>query len=664
MFEVKNWIGLLCSFCLTVSYAQNQVNPQNVKIDATYESIGVVWSITGDNNLNSQLVIEYKPTGTTNYLPTYQTMRANPNSIVDGNTLNFNHHAGSIVGLSENTSYDIRLVLSDVDGGTSTQLLSVLTKREVPTTYMGTSYYVIPGNGGGTGTFGDPYQGLQMAADNAAPGAIFEIGVGTYEPFVLTTSGTINAPIVFTALRSDSVIIDGNNTNTGIATLGVYNDSIQHIVFENLIVQNGKWGIDAQNTQWVTVRNCIIRDVDYAYVNRRQNGWEHNQTISDNFIYGRTSWPVNSGVIPPERGIDIRGNCNVVRYNLIRNFGDGISTDGPPYLSSYALDIHNNDISYIGDDLIEVDGMIANTRVWLNRCSNGRMGVSVAPVFGGPCYVYRNVFNNMELSTYKMNRKSAGLIILHNSAAKEGRGITSDIGWHHTILKNNVLVSSHYCFEEYNLVSNSLIDDWDYNAYSSARSGLSGQPWFKWEGVQYLQLADLQTGTGQEMNGLQFDYTTDLTQITLPAQYSMGIDPTIFDFRPLSGSVLIDQGAVIDNINDLFVSDGSPDMGAHEYGSPLPHYGPRNSIHTVIEQVEKEQEKMVTILRNGSDNIQILSEELITAVTLYTINGQLLFESKMNAKTAELNLQELTAGVYLVKIKSERQTEVMKVVKQ
>ena len=54
--------------------------------------------------------------------------------------------------------------------------------------------------------------------------------------------------------------------------------------------------------------------------------------------HGR-SW---EGKIPSERGIDIRGNRNVVSFNSISDFGDGISTDGAPYKVSYALDIHNN----------------------------------------------------------------------------------------------------------------------------------------------------------------------------------------------------------------------------------------------------------------------------------------------------------------------------------
>ncbi|MFQ6048349.1 MAG: hypothetical protein ACE5K7_03185, partial [Phycisphaerae bacterium] len=37
----------------------------------------------------------------------------------------------------------------------------------------------------------------------------------------------------------------------------------------------------------------------------------------------------------------------------------------------------------------------------------------------------------------------------------------------------------------------------------------------------------------------------------------------------------IDAGAVLPNINEPFVPDGQPDIGALEFGQPLPEYGPR-----------------------------------------------------------------------------------------
>ncbi len=37
----------------------------------------------------------------------------------------------------------------------------------------------------------------------------------------------------------------------------------------------------------------------------------------------------------------------------------------------------------------------------------------------------------------------------------------------------------------------------------------------------------------------------------------------------------INSGTHIPNLNDPFVTDGQPDLGAFEYGEPLPAYGPQ-----------------------------------------------------------------------------------------
>jgi hypothetical protein len=43
-----------------------------------------------------------------------------------------------------------------------------------------------------------------------------------------------------------------------------------------------------------------------------------------------------------------------------------------------------------------------------------------------------------------------------------------------------------------------------------------------------------------------------------------------------AGSKAINAGQVLPNINDPFVKDGKPDLGAYEYGQPLPQIGPRD----------------------------------------------------------------------------------------
>jgi len=46
------------------------------------------------------------------------------------------------------------------------------------------------------------------------------------------------------------------------------------------------------------------------------------------------------------------------------------------------------------------------------------------------------------------------------------------------------------------------------------------------------------------------------------------------DLRLRAGAAAVDAGVELPNITDRF-QGSAPDLGAYEYGEPLPHYGPR-----------------------------------------------------------------------------------------
>ncbi len=549
-------------------YAQNAITPGNIQIDPTFEHIGISYNISGDVNLNSNLQIEFREQGNGAYQNGAITMRSHPGLVIDGSAFNANHHAGSAMFLRPNTTYDIRLTLTDPDGGNSTTNITATTKAYP--VESNNYQYVAPGNGGGNGTSANPYLGLQTAANNAQPGTTFIVRPGIYSSFNIATDGIANAPITFRSETPHAAIVDGGNTSGGVIILGDFTtDSLQHIIIDGFKIQNGNIGIDAQHTQFITIKNCWIEDVTWGFYNRRENGWEHDQYITNNYINGRTNW-LSGGT--SHRGIDIRGNRNVVSFNTIKNFDDGVSTDGPPYNISYAMDIHNNDIQNMADDLIEVDGTISNTRVYRNRMYNGRAGVSLAPVFGGPCYVFRNELYNMAdgFSAYKMNRSPSGLVIVHNSSAKIGNGMSSPEGWQNTFFKNNVVMGTRYCFEEFGLVDGS-VDDWDYNAYLSTRAGIPGNEWFKWDNVRYATISDLQNGTNIETNGLAIN--VGLINAQPPADYNVEYNYDDTNFQPYSAANIRNNGINLDNLNDGFVFDGMPDRGAYEFANTLPSFG-------------------------------------------------------------------------------------------
>ncbi|MCP4968089.1 MAG: hypothetical protein GY926_22995 [bacterium] len=540
-----------------------------VRVEATYEHIGVVWEVSGDDNLNSTMQLEFRGQGSVSPMERgAMAVRAHPSIVVNGEPLGLNQWGASAMFLDDGDDYELRLTLTDPDGGSTSTTLWAATRTVAEPDRTGRQLHVAPGSGGGSGTSGDPFRGLQAAADASQPGDTFTVAAGTYSPFEVTTSGMADHPIVFVA--DGTAIIDGANTDRGVVTIGTYNTDTSHIILGGFIIQDGRWGIDAQNTQDILITDNTIQDVDHGMLNRRDNGSEARQTVCDNEITGRTAWP-QPGVIPGERGIDLRGSGNVVCHNTVRYFGDCVSVQ-PFTGDSYGSDIFGNDAAFCVDDGIEIDYNQANVRVWGNRVTNARMGVSVQPIAGGPAYIFRNEFFNLESVPIKMHNDTTGFIVAHNTGVKVGDG-HGDNGamWRNATFRNNVFIGTRYAFE-FTTVRDEGFRDFDYNAWGTTREVDPGGPWFKWENVRYDRMDDLPAGV--EDHGVEVGLL-DLVGASLPSAYTAAVAPGTADLRPASGSSAINGGTPLDNLNDGVTIVGDPDMGAFEYGFALPEYGPR-----------------------------------------------------------------------------------------
>jgi len=555
----------------THAHAGDPVLPGAVRADATFEHIGAVWTISGDDDLDSTMVLEFRLQGDSAWRPGAPAMRAYPSLIVDGTQLGINSWAASALFLLSGHSYELRLTLTDPDGGSEVRTVSASTRTPPPNEYGGTDRYVAPGAGGGDGSLGSPYLGLQAAADNAQAGDHFHIAAGSYAPFQMLVSGTDSQPIIFSGPGDGSAVVDGGNTGGGIVTVGQYDLTISHVVIEGLTIEDGHWGIDAQRSSDIVIRRNHIRDVDFGIYNRREGGLEGNQTVCDNVIEGRVAWPGTG--IPSERGIDLRGHGNVVCHNQVRNFGDCVSLQ-PFTGESYGNDVYGNDASYCVDDGIEIDYNRANARVWRNRVMNARTGVSVQPIRGGPAYIFRNEFFNLESAPIKMHNDTTGFIVAHNTGAQHGNG-HSDNGsmWRFAIFRNNLFLGTRYAFE-FVTIADEGWRDFDYNAWGTTREiGSPTDPYFKWDAVRYDRLPDLQA-IGIEVHGVEAGFG-DLVNAALPPASDQAAEPGSRDLWLVSGAPEIDAGESLPNLNDGFQLDGPPDMGAFELGQPLPTYGPR-----------------------------------------------------------------------------------------
>jgi len=562
--------GLLVLVGASALSAADSVVAGELRVDPTFDHLGIRWEISGDDDLDSTLTVEFRrPNGP--WLPAAQPMRAHPTIVVDGAPLNENYWAASALFLDPGVAYDLRIQLDDPDGGGELRLLTRSVRSQPSLSDETSVRYVVPGSGGGSGTPSDPYRGAQAAADAAQPGDLFLLQPGMYAPFELLTSGEPGGPITFRG-QGAATVIDGGATDRGIITLGVFDTAISHITIENLTIENGTWGIDAQNTQELVVRNNVIQDVDFGINNRRENALELNQTVCDNTIKGRTFWP--QGGIPGERGVNLSGTGNVVCFNEISNFGDCITiANENTQADTFGNDAFGNDVSLCVDDGIEIDYNESNTRVWRNRVYNARAGVSTQPIRGGPAYIFRNEMFNLENSAIKLNNSPSGLVVAHNTGIKRVNGVgDSNAPWSNAIFRNNLFLGTRYAFEFLSADPDGT-RDFDYNAWGTTREiGGPGEPYFKWDNIRYDRLVDLPAGV--EDHGVETAFE-DLIDATLSAQYEDPVDPGSRDLRLILDTPPVGAGIELDNLNDPFGIIARPDAGAFEVGRAVPEYGPR-----------------------------------------------------------------------------------------
>ena len=132
------------------TYAQNSVTPGNVRVEKSFEHIGITHMISGDVNRNSKISITFRENGTSNPLkPSAPSMRAYPGLIIDGKSTSLNYHAASVMFLKPATTYEINISLTDPDGGNNSQTIYATTKSYP--TEKNNFKYVVPGSGGGDG---------------------------------------------------------------------------------------------------------------------------------------------------------------------------------------------------------------------------------------------------------------------------------------------------------------------------------------------------------------------------------------------------------------------------------------------------------------------------------------------------------------------------------
>ncbi len=514
--------------CTGIQAQDNTIPGEITTPFPTLKNLAVEWEIQGDNNLNGRVEVAYRVNGTKDWEEAMPLFRV-PSGENIGFTWN-NKHSGSIFDLEPNTKYEIRLRLSDPDGGEEERKVNAHT-RPVP------------------------------KIDRHAK--IIELPAGDQDT-LFTESGTPGHPSVYRCTEGKAVFkyIDLQNR--------------EWVFIDGLTITNlDEKGIAIQmnGAENCVVRGCTINAIYgiVAYLPGASNCY-----ISDNVVTGICEWSsraMGSNGDNIGEGIQLTGPGNVICYNRVTGFRDCISTMEDSHVSNQTcIDIYNNDIYRAADDAIEADFCFSNCRIYRNRITNCYIGLSSQPGLGGPNYFVRNAMYNLINGGLKLQRYSQGDVILHNTMIKIGRGLGGNAPMDHAFFRNNLAIggpTTDVAWGKWGVGNPWAADIRDPGIHSSFdydAVGVHDTPYIARIGDK--EFAEVEKhGTEKLILHNVFD---DIEFPNPPVP-----ERPVPDLRPKAGSRVVDAAVFIPNINKNYKGE-APDCGAYEVGQELPHYGPRN----------------------------------------------------------------------------------------
>jgi hypothetical protein len=539
---------LWCGLAPDALQAQTtSVIPGSIRAYTTISSIGIEWSIGGDADHDATAAVDYRVASSGAWRPALALVR------VDSNGTNM--LAGSVLFVLANTSYEVRLILADPDGGGSTQTVVVATRPVPVPPSAGRTFHVVPGAGGGNGSAANPFRGIAAAQAVAQPGDTFFVHGGSYGGRVtFTRSGTAASYVMWRAAG------DGEALFAGIDISGSY------VWLEGLTIRNQPYALMSKSAPTgVVISRCLFFNNHYSiYLQQGGSDWY----IADNTIVGDTPYSTESldGEGIELNGYAVASSGHVVAHNVISNVADGISN------GTYNIDVYGNDIFDVSDDGFEGDPGGANIRVWGNRIHNAaHNGISYQPQNGSPWYIIRNQLVGFMEAPFKF-RTTDRSVVVHNTIVMWSKMICcNDAHLLRSIVKNNLWIS----------VAGGQI--WDFGSnVRDWRTDLNhnGFDWdgstapFRYGGLVYSSLPALAAASGLETSGRRIQRAGCFVTFDVPGPAPVPVPAQVMTLSP--GCAAIDAGAILPNINDGYAGV-APDLGAYEAGHPPPPFGPRPS---------------------------------------------------------------------------------------
>ncbi|MHB1155444.1 MAG: galactose-binding domain-containing protein [Phycisphaerales bacterium] len=316
------------------------------------------------------------------------------------------------------------------------------------------------------------------------------------------------------------------------------------------------------------------------------HGAYHNPTITDIVVqrnkmrdptYTTNSWDYGHPAGP--QGITFEqdgGGHNIFRYNEITTSnghfyndaiggGENFSLGGVPGSDS---DVYGNIATHCYDDGLEIEGGGMNVRVWGNYVDQTATGISSACVAMGPLYIFRNVYNT---SRHLYNRTLDTDDRL--GFGKAGDGTTYGGGRRYSL--HNTLLQQPQDGGTYPLGAGGGLDQSGGPLTNSVTRNNIFHIWKSW----WASINDTRASTTND-----FDYDLYNGVITAYA----GAEPNGIHNTPIyasgngwvsgsGGLYALDPSSPgyhvavpLANFND---STATPDMGAHQSGTPPMEFG-------------------------------------------------------------------------------------------
>jgi hypothetical protein len=543
--------------------------PGELQSYATLHSLGFEWHLTGDSDHDAACKVQYREKGARGWKEALPLFRVDFYGWYAETKADrpYNMLAGSIMFLKPDTAYEVKLDLSDPDGGAASRTLEVRTRpepRPEGTRARGRrTLHVVPGAGGGEGSARNPFQGLAAAQAAARPGDVVLLHKGSYGSFTFNKAGEPGKYLVWKTAGDGEAVLDFADLEAS------------HVWLEGLTFRfaSNKNGLRARGAPAdVVVRGNSFTGFHYSvFLSPSSEGWY----IADNVISGDNDPASNS--IDGE-GIELnKSSGHTVCYNRITRTADGVS------YPKRNCDIFGNDIHDVSDDGLEPDYGYANVRMWNNRITNvSNNSLSFQPQYCGPWYFIRNqvVGGNMSFKFRVQDR----FVLVNNTFVNWG-----SIGnrMHHiltSLSRNNLYILAggrgpvwvaHDCNEPRYCLPNNYAPDWrtdvDYDGFDWGDAPTA----FRWENSKmFPDLASFAQAVGIERHGIRVRKEAIFANWSIPAAEGR-VSP--HDLTLKLGSNAIDAGAALPNLTGDFVGK-APDLGALESGKSVPDYGPRGEL--------------------------------------------------------------------------------------